>query len=232
MSASNKKLIIFIHTCAKYEESRAKILEQTWASGRDNVIFITDNEHSTLKNHIYLGPYNKGFTYHPITVLKMFELFLYRYSDYDYYMMIDDDSYLYIDKLISFLSFFDKDEPYMIGDFLNWVSVRFANSYGGNYNLWVSGGPGIVFTKSCIIEYIKLFGNFSVECTSHDVWFYELFKISDGRIRRVHCPGFHQYGAEYLYKKYTNSDNNLISIHLDHDMSLVTKYHNNVEIAM
>jgi len=229
MSISNKKLIIFIHTCEKYEESRAKLLEQTWANGRDNVVFITDNQHSTLKNHIYVGPYIGGPTYHPTTVLKMFHLFLQRYSDYDYYMMIDDDSYLYIDKLIMFLSFFDKNEPYMIGDFLNWVPLIWPNSHGGPYNFWVGGGPGIVFTKSCIIEYTTLVGKFNVQCTNHDVWLHELFKVYDGCIRRVHCAGFYQYGEEYLYSKYTISDNNLISIHLNHDMSLLPKYHNNIE---
>lgn len=228
MYISHNKLIIFIHTCAKYEETRAKLLERTWANGRDNVVFITDNEHSTLKNHIYIGPYAVGATYHPATVLKMFDLFLQRYSDYDYYMMIDDDSYLYIDKLLNFLSFFDKNEAYMIGDFLNWPKFHeFSNN--GNYHLWISGGPGIVFTKSCIIEYIILFGKFNRAYYNHDVWLHELFKLSNGNIRRVHCPGFHQNGAEDLYKKYTISDNNLVSIHFNSNMSLLQNYHINLE---
>ena len=50
------KLIIFVHTCKKYEESRAKLIEQTWGTDSD-VVFITDNEQSSLKNHIYIGPY-------------------------------------------------------------------------------------------------------------------------------------------------------------------------------
>jgi hypothetical protein len=228
MSTSDKKLIIFIHTCAKYEETRAKLLERTWAKGHDNVIFITDNQHSTLKNHIYIGPYGTGATYHPGTVLKMFNLFLNNYSDYDYYMMIDDDSYLYIDKLLNFLSFFDKNEAYMIGDFLNWPKFH-EYSNNGNYHLWVSGGPGIVFTKSCIIEYIILFGKFNRAYYNHDVWLHELFKVSDGSIRRVHCPGFHQNGAEDLYKKYANNDNNLVSIHFNGNMSLLSNYHINLE---
>jgi hypothetical protein len=69
------KLIIFVHTCKLYENTRAKLLENTWANNKD-IVFITDNDKSELKNHIYIGPYKNGPTYHPDNVKKMFELFL------------------------------------------------------------------------------------------------------------------------------------------------------------
>ena len=81
------------------------MIEDTWGKNKDNVVFITDNENSTLKNNIYIGPYKKGPTYHPENVIKMFNLFLNNYADYDFFMIIDDDSYLYIDKLATYLSF-------------------------------------------------------------------------------------------------------------------------------
>ena len=70
-----ENIIIFVHTCKKYEESRAKLIEQTWGD-KKNIVFITDNNLSTLKNHIYIGEYKKGPTYHPENVIKMFLLFL------------------------------------------------------------------------------------------------------------------------------------------------------------
>uniref|UniRef100_A0A6C0KS15 Fringe-like glycosyltransferase domain-containing protein n=1 Tax=viral metagenome TaxID=1070528 RepID=A0A6C0KS15_9ZZZZ len=218
------KLIIFIHTCALYENTRAKLLENTWANNKD-IVFITDNDSSELKNHIYIGPYEKGPTYHPNNVKKMFNLFLEKYSDYDYFMIIDDDSYLYIEKLKLFLSFFEKDEPYMIGDFLNWTHKHNNFKYGGKYQYWVGGGPGIVFTKSCIIEFMYIYNKLHIEDANHDIWLHNLFKYSNGKIKRTHCPGFHQYDGENLYKKYSLNDNNLVSIHLNHDMSLLSKYH-------
>ena len=48
-----ENIIIFVHTCEKYEESRAKLIEQTWGD-KNNIVFITDNKLSTLKNHIYI----------------------------------------------------------------------------------------------------------------------------------------------------------------------------------
>ena len=213
------KLIIFVHTCKLYEQTRSKLLENTWANNND-IIFITDNENSELNNFIYIGPYESGYTYHPDNVKKMFNLFLDRYSDYDFFMIIDDDSYLYVEKLKQYLSFFDKEEPYMIGDFLNWTHIHSYLKFSGesgDYKNWVGGGPGIVFTKACIIEYINIYNMHNIPYANHDIWLHELYNISNRIIKRTHCPGFHQYDSEILYKKHSKDNNNLISLHLNRD---------------
>lgn len=218
------KVIIFVHTCELYEESRAKIIEKTWGN-KDNVIFITDNKESTLQNHKFIGPYKPGYTYHPENVIKMFELFIKDYSDYDFFMIIDDDSYLYIDKLELYLSFFDKEDSYIIGDFLNWVAPRDTSNFTCDYNRWPSGGPGLVFTKKCILDFLKLIKNSNIPYNNHDVWLHNLFMISNKRIKRVDCPGFHQYNSKTLLNKYSKTSNNIISVHLEHCMELINDYH-------
>jgi len=218
------KVIIFVHTCKIYEESRALLIEKTWGVNSD-VVFITDNDNSALKNHVYIGPYKQGPTYHPENVIKMFNLFLTKYSDYDFFMMIDDDSYLYIEKLKQYLSFFDKNDNYMIGDFLNWVAPRREPEFTCDYNKWASGGPGIVFTKKCIETFISLIATIHVPCINHDVWLHILYMNSDKRIKRVDCPGFHQYNAETLFIKYSKDSNNIISVHLEKNLDLIYKYH-------
>lgn len=218
------RVIIFVHTCKIYEESRALLIEKTWGVNSD-VVFITDNDNSALKNHIYIGPYKKGPTYHPENVIKMFNLFLTKYSDYDFFMMIDDDSYLYIEKLKQYLSFFDKNDNYMIGDFLNWVAPRREPEFTCDYNKWASGGPGIVFTKKCIETFISLIETIHVPWINHDVWLHILYMNSDKRIKRVDCPGFHQYNAATLFNKYSKDSNNIISVHLEKNLDLIYKYH-------
>ena len=47
------KLIIFVHTCKQYEESRAKLIENTWGKS-ENVVFITDNPDCSLQKYIYI----------------------------------------------------------------------------------------------------------------------------------------------------------------------------------
>ena len=218
-------IIIFVHTCKKYEETRAKIIENTWGKNKDNVVFITDNNVSTLKNFIYIGPYKSGPTYHPENVIKMFTIFLNNYSNYDFFMIIDDDSYLYIEKLKLYLSFFDKNDSYMIGDFLNWIAPKNQRNFTCDYNSWVSGGPGIVFTKKCIQQFLYLITKIKIPYTNHDVWLHSLFMKSNKKIKRVDCPAFHQYNSNILLNKYSKEDNNIISVHLEGNLSLMQKYH-------
>jgi hypothetical protein len=240
------KLIIFVHTCKKYEEKRAKLIENTWGNTED-VVFITDNPDSVLKNHIYIGEYKQGHTYHPENVIKMFNLFIEKFNDYDFFMIVDDDSYVYIEKLKLYLSFFNKNDAYMIGDFLNWITKRIdhckihpeqmcgywdSNSNWHNfdyeYNNWVSGGPGIVFTKECLITFLNLFKTINVQYLNHDVWLHNYFIQSDKKtIKRVDCPAFYQYNAVDLLKKYSKTDNNIISVHLEGNMDLLNEFHIN-----
>lgn len=219
-----EKIIVFVHTCCKYEESRAKKIESTWGKG-ENVFFITDNPKSSLKNNIYIGEYKKGPTYHPENVIKMFNLFIEKYSHYDWFMIIDDDSYLYIDKLMKYLEFQDKDDSLMIGDFLNWPLLRKRDL---TYNYWIGGGPGIVFTQNCIKTFLNLINEYKGEYCNHDVWLHNLFLSSNKKtIKRIHCCGFHQYNIHNFSEEKLKSlsTNLLISIHLNHKMDFLYKFH-------
>ena len=221
------KLIIFVHTCYRYEESRAKKIENTWGA-KENIVFITDNPNTTLKNNIYIGKYKQGPTYHPENVIKMFTLFIKKYNHYDWFMIIDDDSYLYIDRLMKFLEFHDKDDCLMIGDYLNWPSYHHElKEY--SYNLWCSGGPGIVFTKKCIETFLILINNYKGNICNHDVWLHNIF-LSVGKklIKRIHCCGFHQYHTHVLSENELKKipKNLLISIHLNRQLDLLSKFHN------
>lgn len=44
-------------------------------------------------------------------------LFIKKFSHYKWFMIIDDDSFLYVNKLILYLKFFDYNEYFVIGDF-------------------------------------------------------------------------------------------------------------------
>ena len=159
-----------------------------------------------MKNHIYLGPYSSGWqTYQATTVVKMFNIFITKYcNDYDWFMMIDDDSYLYIDRLKDYLKFYDPKDNLMIGTFL------WRNNF---YHDWVHGGPGIVFSLKCIINYLYLIQNFIVGLQNHDVWLYYLYMASlntkHNEIKLIHCPGFH-----HTFESSKNK-HSIISIHIE-----------------
>jgi hypothetical protein len=212
------KLLIFVYTCAAYEKTRALLLQNSWAKDRPEVVFVTDNPNSQLKNTVYLGEYKKGFTYDPNIVKKIFDVWL--TMQYDYYMIIDDDSYVYIDKLKDYLSFFDPANAYMIGDYLNWP--QFNRHYLHNdYSKWIGGGSGIVFTKPTLIKLKNIYTSIYIGHKNHDCWLSDMLKY-DKNIQPIHAPGFFQYPNGL---NFDNDSKYIISIHLNHDMSLIEKYH-------
>jgi hypothetical protein len=221
-------LIVFVHTCTKYEETRAKIIENTWGKNKPNVIFITDNPSSSLKNHIYLGPYiHPGPTYHPITVIKIFHVFMNKYKDKKWFMVIDDDSYLYTDKLVEYIQFLDETKSCMIGDFLNWTEYH-SDWAKPNYQFWVGGGPGILFSKKAIQEYNNICKGVKIPFENHDVWLHRLYQKTKetNKIQRIHCQGFHQFGGKDLLTKYGGINSKLIiSVHLNHNMDQIYDFH-------
>jgi len=233
---SNKKILIIVHTCKALYEERAKVIKETWAKDKTNVIYVTDDPECKEDNFFYLGPYRRGFD--PIIIRKMFELYLEKYSDYDWFMIMDDDAYLFIDKLTEYLEYFDKRDSYMIGDCLNWIpyvnelpEIAFQKKL--DYNAWFSGGPGIVFSKSAVEDYLRMIylsdknGIVDGMKYGYDLWLaYLLYFASDQKsVRRIHCPGFHQYGDTEIIAKYPRDSKLLISIHFNKKMDELQVFH-------
>jgi hypothetical protein len=233
---SNKKIIIFVHTCKALYEERAKVIKETWAKDRANIIYVTDDPLCKEDNFIYLGPYRRGFD--PIIITKIFELYLNKYSDYDWFMLMDDDAYLFVDKLTEYLEYFDERDSYMIGDCLNWIpyvnelpEIAFQKKL--DYNSWFSGGPGIVFSKSGIENYLRMIylseKNNIIDGMKYgyDLWLAYLFYFASDQkgVRRIHCPGFHQYGDTEIIAKYPRDSKLLISIHFNKKMDELKSFH-------
>ena len=207
------KLLIFVYTCTKYEKSRALLQQQSWAN-REDIIFITDNPKSELKNSMYLGNYGNVYFKEQQVIKKILELCLTK--EYDWYMIIDDDAYLYIDKLKEFLSFFNEKKSYLIGDF----AWKLSDPKWFQHD-WFGGGPGYVMSKSTIEKILKVINTVKLGMANEDVWLNNACK-HDITIQRIQCPGFYQYPPEEQYEK---DDKRLISIHLNHDMTLIERYH-------
>jgi len=233
---NSKNIIIFVHTCTALYEERAKVLQETWTNGHANVIFITDDPNPKEENFFYLGPYRRGFD--PTIIQKIFELYLEKYSDYGWFMIMDDDAYLFIDKLRDYLEYFDEKDCYMIGDALNWIpfvnelpEIAFQKKL--DYNAWFSGGPGIVFSKSGVEEYLKMIylsakhGLVEDMKYGYDLWFAYLFYFASDQkaVKRIHCPGFHQYGDTEIIAKYPRDSKLLISIHFNKKMKELKDFH-------
>jgi hypothetical protein len=236
---SVQKIIIFVHTCTALYEERAKVLQETWTKDKSNIVFITDDPEPIHPNFIYLGPYRRGFD--PIIIKKIFNLYLEKYSqDYPWFMLIDDDAYLFTEKLEAYLEYFDEKDAYMIGDCLNWIpyvnelpNIHFEKKL--DYNSWFSGGPGIVFSKPGVEEYVKMiersdrYGLVDEMKYGYDLWLAYLFYFASDQkgVKRIHCPGFHQYGDTDIIAKYPRESKLLISIHFNRKMDDLKEFHSN-----
>ena len=211
------KLIVFVHTCAKYEASRALLIQDAMGAQTD-VVFITDNQASALTHYINLGPYERGWqTYHPSTVVKMFDTWLALYPDYDYFIMIDDDALVNVPRLKQYLAAFDPSKALMIGDFNNWPPIFFKKPQP-EYSHWVGGGAGIVFTKLAVELFLQIKNRAAFD--NHDVWLHQLWMKSDRTIQRIHCADFHHFAP--------TDGREVISVHFNRDMSLLTHFKANL----
>ena len=212
------KLVVFVHTCTKYESSRALLIQAPMGAQPD-VVFITDNPDCKLTHHINLGPYERGWqTYHPTTVIKMFDTWLALYPDYDWFMMIDDDALVNIPRLKQYLAAFDSQKALMIGDFNHWPPIFFKKPQP-DYLHWVGGGAGIVFTKLAIELFLQVKNKAPFE--NHDVWLHRLWMKSDRTIERVHCAGFHHFAP--------TDGSEVISVHFNRDMNLLERFKASLE---
>ena len=163
---------------------------------------------------MYLGNYGNVYFKEQQVIKKILELCLTK--EYDWYMIIDDDAYLYIDKLKDFLSFFNEKKSYLIGDF----AWKLSDPKWFQHD-WFGGGSGYVMSKSTIEKILKVINTLKLGMANEDVWLNNACK-HDITIQRIQCPGFYQYPPEEQYEK---DDKRLISIHLNHDMTLIERYH-------
>ena len=155
-----KHIFCFVTSEENSLNTKAKLMYESWVSKCDNHVFI-----STIPRHFYIP--NRKITHQAFEIfydsnMKLLQpenytedkynkltdkiyltlLHIYKhYNDYDYYLKADDDTYIFINNLRSFLK--------------NKNSSNTPLTYGYNYKQFVdkgyhSGGAGYVLTNSAL----------------------------------------------------------------------------------
>jgi Fringe-like len=131
------RICYVVLTCKKYLDTRVKWQKETVFKNIDPRDIIYLGHHMDLFNQIYSWGANDDYNSLPY---KFYDFFRNIQFDYDWYVLIDDDTYVFHDRLVKYLSTCDTNELFAEGRIL----THLADTEWGLYH---SGGAGTVLSK-------------------------------------------------------------------------------------
>jgi len=130
-----------ILTCEKYLNTRAKwVLENSLHKVDKKDIYFLSCE--TKEPNIYGWNTPDNYDGCPMKYIKFFQNMT---LDYDWYFFMDDDTFIFTDRLNEFISKYDKNEPLYIGNR--------CESY--SFPIYMCGGSGFLLTKPLYLSLIQ-----------------------------------------------------------------------------
>jgi hypothetical protein len=146
------KICYIISTCDKYLNTRVKYQMKTFLSDVDiNDIFYLTSKPNIEKRHFGWNCMDdeKNITWKYIHFFNNMNNNLH----YDWYIFIDDDTFVFIERLQSLLKKYNKDHLYYIGNELDHIKKDFC--------LYMSGGGGYAISNGLyklLYDYVKTNG--------------------------------------------------------------------------
>lgn len=143
------KICYIISTCDNYIETRVKYQMQHMF----NHINMEDIYYLTSKPAIDKRQFGWNSLDDPKNITWKYIHFIYNMENilnYDWYVFIDDDTFVFFDNLINLLSKYDRNENYYIGHELDHIKRDFC--------VYMSGGAGYAISNSLyniIFKYVK-----------------------------------------------------------------------------
>lgn len=142
------KICYIISTCDKYLQSRVKFQMDTMFKNVDksDIYYLTSKPDTE----------NRHFGWHCMddtqNITWKYIHFIYNMNipDYDWYILIDDDTFVFEKRLCNLLAKYDSNDNYYIGKELDHIQSDFC--------LYMSGGAGYAISKSLyslITEYVR-----------------------------------------------------------------------------
>jgi len=199
------KILVTIISSEKHLDSRIKIIQDTWLKDFENYLIISD--YDDKENHTVKVTDNKTYESAPEKNLKSFVYLFENCKDFDWFINVDDDSFVNYKNLIELVKTLPTDEIVKIGR-LNENSAGF----GINYH---SGGAGTLFNFKAL-EVLKnahpsgKYGYFREENGDYNAKQTPYADVnvgifcSDNNIEQVNCSLFNP--REPKYWNYTNEE--------------------------
>jgi len=133
------KLCYIISTCDKYLNTRVKYQMDTFLSNVDK----NDIYYLTSKSNIEKRQFGWNCMDDEKNISWKYIHFIYNMNkilNYDWFIFIDDDTFIFIDKLKNYLKQYDKNDLFYIGNELDHIQKEFC--------LYMSGGAGYCISNS------------------------------------------------------------------------------------
>lgn len=139
------RIFCFILTSKSNLATKAKVIQNTWASKCDNyklVTLIPDYLKNKSLPHVLVPPGLINDTYNKLTdkVLLTIKHLYNEYDNYDWYLKADDDTFIFVDNLRKFLSDKNSSSPVTYG-------YDFKVIIKGGYH---SGGAGYLLSNEAL----------------------------------------------------------------------------------
>jgi hypothetical protein len=181
------KLCYIISTCDKYINTRVKYQMETYLKhvNKEDIFYLTSKPDEIKRQFGWnCMDDEKNITWKYIHFIYNMKSIL----NYDWYIFIDDDTFVFIDKLKNLLQNYNSTENFYIGYELDHIK--------NEYCLYMSGGAGYAISNSLyniLYNYVKTSGiNDSFKHWCDDLcigmWIDELSKKIN--INRIHNPKF------------------------------------------
>jgi hypothetical protein len=145
------KICYIISTCDKYLDTRVKYQMETMLKNvdKEDIYYLTSKPNISQRQ---FGWYTmddcQNITWKYIHFIYNMDI-----PNYDWYIFIDDDTFVFESRIKKLLSLYNSNEYYYIGKELDHIRNEFC--------LYMSGGAGYAISKSLyslIVSYLKKIG--------------------------------------------------------------------------
>lgn len=143
------KLCYIVLTCEKYLETRVEWQKKTVFQNVDSQDIFYLGPYMNIRKQMY--SWGAGDDYHSLPY-KLYDFFRNIQLDYDWFMLIDDDTFVYHDRLVKHLSKYNPNHLIAEGHILTHIAHT-------KWGLYHSGGAGTVLSNAtylALCNYLRL----------------------------------------------------------------------------
>lgn len=136
------KILISVISTRKHTESRLRYLKNTWLKDVENYIVLSD--YDNIEEKTYKITEDSSYESNVEKNFKSFSFFYERFSDFDWFLNLDDDTFLNYKNLTKLIETLPIDEVFLLGK-INPGTLPSDRTL--NY---CSGGAGYLFNRKTL----------------------------------------------------------------------------------